>query len=112
MQRGDIWWADLGAKQGSSPAKRRPVLVVQADNFNASLIDTVMVAVITSNVRLADAPGNVALTKRSSKLRQLSVVNISQVATINKAALADRVGSLDAETMARVDDGLQLSLGL
>lgn len=112
MRRGEIWWADLGRAAGSSPAKRRPVLVVQADSFNDSQITTVMVAVVTSNQRLADAPGNVSISRRSSKLKQVSVVNVSQIATVNKDALADRVSSLDVETMDRIDAGLRLSLGL
>ena len=112
MRRGEIWWADLGSPSGSSPAKRRPVVVVQADAFNDSQIKTVMVAVVTSNQRLAAAPGNVAVSRRSSKLQQVFVVNVSQVATINKHSLSDRVSSLDAETMDRIDAGLRLSFGL
>ena len=112
MQRGDIWWANLGKPQGSAPAKRRPVLVVQADSFNESRIGTVMVAAITSNPRLAAAPGNVAVSKRASKLKEDSVVNISQVVTIDKSALTDRVSSLNARVMREVDDGFRLSLSL
>lgn len=112
MQRGDIWWADLGKPQRSAPAKRRPVLIVQADSFNESRIGTVMVAAITSNTRLAAAPGNVVVPKRSSKLKEDSVVNVSQVVTIDKSALSDRVSSLNANVMRQVDDGLRLSLSL
>ncbi len=112
MQRGDIWWADLGKPQGSAPAKRRPVLIVQADSFNESRIGTVMVAAITSNTRLGAAPGNVVVPKRSSKLKEDSVVNVSQVVTIDKSALSDRVSSLNANVMRQVDDGLRLSLSL
>ena len=112
MRRGDIWWADFGQASGSSPAKRRPVVVVQADAFNDSQIKTVMVAVVTSNQRLAGAPGNVAVSRRSSKLKQVSVVNVSQVVTINKRSLSERVTSLDAKTMDRIDAGLRLSFGL
>lgn len=112
MQRGDIWWANLGKPQGSAPVKRRPVLVVQADSFNESRIGTVMVAAITSNTRLGAAPGNVVVSKRISKLKTDSVVNISQVVTIDKSALTDRVSSLNAKVMREVDDGLRLSLSL
>lgn len=112
MRRGEIWWADLGPAQGSQPAKKRPVLVLQANSFNESLIATVIVAVITSNMRLALAPGNVSLSKRASKLDHPSVVNVSQVATMNKTALTERVGSLNAESMDLVDSGLRLSLNL
>ncbi len=112
MQRGEIWWADLEPVVGSSPAKRRPVLVVQAESFNASRIKTVLAAVITSNVRLGDAPGNVALSRRQSKLAKSSVVNVSQVVTMDKSALTGRVSSLAKDTMDAVDDGLRLSLDL
>ncbi len=112
MQRGEIWWADLGPVGGSSPAKRRPVLVVQAESFNASRIKTVLAAVITSNVRLGDAPGNVTLSRRQSKLAKSSVVNVSQVVTMDKSALPERVSSLAKDTMDAVDDGLRLSLNL
>lgn len=112
MRRGEIWWADLGQRRGSAPAKRRPVVIVQSDAFNASAISTVMVAAITSNLRLADAPGNVRLGTRTSKLPKSSVVNVSQVATIDKSALSGRVSALSTETMTQVDEGLRLSLAL
>ena len=112
MRRGDIWWADLGPRSGSSPAKRLPVVVVQADPFNESQIKTVTVTVVTSNQRLAAAPGNVIISRRSSKLKQISVVNVSQVATIDKGSLSERVSTLDTETVERIDAGLRLSLGL
>ena len=112
MQRGEIWWADLGPIRGSRPARHRPVLVVQADSFNASRIRTVLAAVITSNVRLVDAPGNVALSKRTSKLGKQSVVNVSQIVTLDRAMLTERVSSLNDAAMATVDDGLRLSFSL
>jgi mRNA interferase MazF len=112
MQRGEIWWADLGPATGSSPAKRRPVLVVQADSFNASRIGTVLAAVIISDLRLGDAPGNVTLSKRKSKLAKASVVNISRIVTLDKGTLTERVSSLDDTTMRAVDDGIRLSLSL
>lgn len=112
MRRGEIWWARLGAPRGSMPAKRRPVLVVQSDAFNDSSIATVMAAVITSNLRLEAAPGNVRLSKRSSRLPKESVVNVSQVVTLNRGDLIEHAGSLAAETMATVDDGLRLSLSI
>jgi mRNA interferase MazF len=112
MQRGEIWWADLGPIRDSAPAKRRPVLVVQADPFNASQIQTVMAAVITSNLKLAEAPGNVSLSKRISKLSRRSVVNVSQVVTLDKQALTERISSLSRSTMDAVDAGLRLALDL
>lgn len=112
MRRGEIWLADLGPGSESSPARKRPVVIVQTDAFTDSQIKTVMVVVLTENQRLGAAPGNVAVSRRSSKLQQVSVVNVSQVATINKDSLSERVTSLDAETMDRIDAGLRLSFGL
>ncbi len=112
IERGQIWWANLGPPTGSAPAKRRPVLVVQSDAFNASRISTVMVAVITSNQALAAAPGNVRLSRKQSRLPKVSVVNVSQVVTLDRDRLADRVATLDATLLQAVDDGLRLSLSL
>ncbi len=112
MKRGEIWWADLPEPRGSEPGYRRPVLVVQADTFNASRIGTVIVAVVSSNVRLADAPGNVRLTRRQSKLPRESVVNVSQLLTLDRSFLVERAGKLSAPTMDLVESGLRLVLFL
>ena len=112
MQRGEIRWASLPQPQGSAPGLRRPLLVVQADPFNASRIDTVVVAAITSNPRLADAPGNVLLKKRTSRLPKDSVVNVSQLFTLDQSFLSSSVGRLSREQMNRVDEGLRLVLAL
>lgn len=112
MKRGEIWWAALPPPSGSGPGFRRPVLVVQSDPFNESRISTAIVAVITSNLALADAPGNVRTAKAESGLSKPSVVNVSQVLTIDKALLTDRVRQLPAEVMQRIDNGLRLVLGL
>lgn len=112
MKRGEIWWASLPEPAGSGPGYRRPVLVVQADSFNESRIRTVMVAVVTSNTRLAEAPGNVLLPARASRLRRESVVNVSQVLTVDKSLLTGKVGRLGEPLMERVGQGLRLVLGL
>ncbi|HOC42510.1 MAG TPA: type II toxin-antitoxin system PemK/MazF family toxin [Thermoanaerobaculales bacterium] len=112
MQRGEVWWASLPPPSGSGPGFRRPVLVVQADEFNASNIQTVMVAAITSNRALAAAPGNVLLERKHSRLRKGSVVNVSQIVTIDKRVLTKRVASLPRRVMAAVDAGLKLALHL
>ena len=112
MRRGDIYWADLGTPTGSAPGKRRPVLIVQADSFNTSRIGTVVAAVVTANKQLAAAPGNVALPKRDSKLPKDSVVNVSQVVTLDKTMLETRISSLATETMTEVSAGLRLVLEL
>ena len=112
MKRGEIWWAALPPPSGSGPGFRRPVLVIQSDPFNDSRISTAIVAVITSNLALADAPGNVRAAKAESGLSKPSVVNVSQVLTIDKVLLTDRVRPLSAEVMQRVDNGLRLVLNL
>ena len=112
VARGEVWWADLGPTRGSAPAWRRPVLVISADSFNRSSIKTVTVVAITSNLRLAAAPGNVALAVGSAGLDKESVVNVSQVVTLDKDDLGRRVGSLDGLKMEQVDAGLRLALEL
>ena len=112
MKRGEIWWADLADPLGSAPGFRRPVLVIQSDPFNASRIGTVVVATITSNLSRADAPGNARLSKSESGLAKPSVVNVSQLLTVDRAILSRKVKSLPASTMATVDAGLKLVLDL
>lgn len=112
MTRGEIWWAELPEPRGSEPGYRRPVLVIQADSFNRSRIQTVIVAVITSNLRLADAPGNVLLPARISGLPRDSVINISQLLTLDRSFLRDHAGKLPARVLAEVDAGIKLVLNL
>jgi mRNA interferase MazF len=112
MKRGDVWWASLPTPSGSGPGFRRPVLVVQANAFNDSRIATVVIAVITSNLALAQAPGNVRVAKRDSGLSKPSVVNVSQLMTIDRIYLTERVRSLAPQALAQVDAGLRLVLGL
>lgn len=110
MKRGEIWWASLPAPTGSGPGLRRPILVIQSNPFNESRIATVIVAVITSNLALAEAPGNLRLGKSDSGLPKPSVINVSQILTIDKSLLTQRVKSLPAAVMQRVDAGLKLVL--
>ncbi len=112
MKRGEVWWATLPPPSGSGPGFRRPVLLVQSNPFNESRISTAIVAVITSNLALAEAPGNIRIGKTESGLSKPSVVNVSQVLTIDKALLTDRVRPLPPETMMHVDNGLRLALSL
>jgi mRNA interferase MazF len=112
IRRGEVWWAELDEPSGSEPGYRRPVLVVQNDAFNRSRISTVMAVVLTSNLRLLDAPGNVLLPARDSGLKKDSVANVSQVVTIDRASLATRAGRADTAIMRRVDQGLRLALSL
>jgi mRNA interferase MazF len=111
-RRGEIWWAALGRPEGSEPGYRRPVVILQIDDFNESPIQTVVVATITSNTRLAQAPGNLLCSKRDTGLAKPSVVNVSQIATIDKRRLRERAGTLSARLLAEVENGLRLVLGL
>ncbi len=110
--RGEIWWANLPEPIGSSPGFRRPVLVVQSDLFNQSKIQTVVVAVITKNLELAKAPGNVSISTRVSRLPVDSVINVSQVITIDKNLLAEFVSTVPNKKMDKIEEGLRLVLSL
>ena len=112
VQRGEIWWASLPSPRGSGPGYRRPVVVVQSDAFNRSQIQTVIVAVITSNVFLARAPGNVVLPGRQSGLAKDSVVSVSQLITLDRSCLTERVGRLRSSQMQALEDGLRLVLSV
>jgi len=112
LQRGEIWWADLPKPRGSEPGFRRPVLVIQANSFNRSRIQTVLVAVITSNLQLATAPGNVLLPARASALPRDSVINVSQLLTLGREFLTDYASTLPARLQTSVDAGLRLALEL
>lgn len=112
MHRGEVWWASLGEPRGSGPCLRRPVVIVQADDFNASAIRTVLCIAVTSNLRLREAPGNVHLPRRASGLPKDSVANVSQVITADKQLLTQRVGTLTSATLRDIDAGLRLVLAL
>lgn len=112
MKRGEIWWADLGEPHGSAPALRRPVLVVQDDLLTASALATVMVAPLTSNLRRAEAIGNVQLPASETGLDRPSVALVCQVLTLDKALLDELTGSLSRRARRAVDAGLKLALGL
>lgn len=110
MKRGEIWWASLADPVGSGPGFRRPVLVVQKDAFNESQIATVVVVVITGSLSLAEAPGNVFLPRKSTGLPKDSVANISQIITIDKCFLTERVGHLPHPLYQKVEAGIELIL--
>ena len=112
MTRGEIWWADLPDPRGSEPGFRRPVLVIQANSFNRSRIQTVIVAVISSNLRLADAPGNVLVPAHASGLARDSVVNVSQLITLDRSFLTEAIGRTSERVMSEVVAGLRLVLEL
>ena len=107
MYRGEIWWANLPEPVGSEPGYRRPVLVIQDDMFTQSRIRTVIVVIITSNTQLAEAPGNVLLPREASGLPKDSVANVSQILTLDKAFLVERIGSLPNSLQEEIDEGLR-----
>jgi len=110
--RGSICWADLGEAHGSKPAKRRPVLVIQSDPFNASRLNTTIAAVVTSNTALAVIPGNVFLPAAVSGLPKDSVINVTALATLDRTDLEEPAGYAPASLMEEVDRGLRRVLGL
>ena len=111
IRQGEVYWLHVGPAEGSSPAGRRPAVVVQHDRFNGSAIYTTVVAAITSHLRLAAMPGNVRLRRGEAGLPHASVVNVSQIRTIDRMQLVERVGVLGASRMREVVAGLALLFG-
>jgi mRNA interferase MazF len=111
IAQGEIWWADLGEPTGSEPGFRRPVVVVQSDAFNRSRISTVVCVPLTSTMRWADAPGNVILERDVSGLQKDSVANVSQVVTLDRGLLGDRVSRLPDAKLELVLYGIDIVLG-
>lgn len=111
MTRGELWWADLALPTGSAPALRRPVLIVSADQYNRSRLRTVTVAMLTSNVALAALPGNVAVPA-DADLEADSMVDVTQIATIDRGVLEERVSAPPDWLMVQVDGGLGRALAL
>jgi len=112
VERGSVWWADLGEPRGAGPGYRRPVLVVQSDAFNRSRIATVIAVVLTSNADLLAAPGNVLVPARASGLPRDSVANVSQVVTLDRGDLSEQAGKVPMALLRQVSDGLRLVLAL
>jgi mRNA interferase MazF len=112
MYRGEVWWANLPDPTGSEPGYRHPVLVIQDDTFTQSRIRTVIVVVITANIRLAEAPGNVLLPHAVSGLLRDSVANVSQILTVDKTFLVERIGALPDYLQEEIDEGLRTILYL
>jgi mRNA interferase MazF len=112
IERGAIYWADLGAPAGSRPAKRRPVLVISGASYNRSRLATVLVAVITSNTHLATMPGNVFLPSTATGLPRDSVVNVTALVSLTKSDLAGQAGTVPRALVQDVDRGLRQILDL
>jgi Growth inhibitor len=112
VERGQIWWADLGKSSGSEPGFRRPILVVQNDAFNRSRLRTVVAVVLTSNLRLIDAPGNVLVPAKTAGLPKDSIANVSQIITVDRDFLAEPAGRIRGQLLKDVENGLRLVLAL
>ncbi|QTA86024.1 type II toxin-antitoxin system PemK/MazF family toxin [Desulfonema magnum] len=108
IRQGDVFWIDMGEPFGSEPAYRHPHVVIQNDIFNQSRINTVVVCVLTSNIRRAQAPGNMLLEKGEANLPKQSVVNVSQIFTIDKRDLTERIGTLSSRRVRQILDGIHL----
>jgi mRNA interferase MazF len=110
--RGEIWWASLPIPRGSEPGYRRPVVIVQSDAFNRSEISTIIVAAISSNLRLAEAPGNIYLKRRDSGLPKESVINVSHLLTLDKKYLSEKAGRLSLKHVNELNEGVKIALSL
>lgn len=106
--QGDVFWVDLGEPSGSQPGYRHPHVVVQNNIFNGSRLNTVVVCALTSNLKRAEAPGNVLLEKGEANLSKRSVVNVTQIFTVDKADLVEKIGSLSRERVKQILDGILL----
>ncbi|MGH2408166.1 MAG: type II toxin-antitoxin system PemK/MazF family toxin [Candidatus Limnocylindrales bacterium] len=111
IAQGEVWWADLPSPVGSGPGFRRPVVIVQGDAFNRSTLGTAVCVPLTSNLRWADAPGNVRLTARMSGLPKESVANVSQIVTLDRRLLSERTGRLSRANLDLVLAGVDVVLG-
>lgn len=112
VQQGEVWWADLAEPRGSEPGYRRPVLIIQADSFNRSRLRTVIALVLTTNMRLLDAPGNVLVPGAVVGLPRDSVANVTQVVTLDRDFLVERAGQASTRLLSRIAAGLRLVLDL
>ncbi len=111
ISQGEVWWADLRAPSGSEPGFRRPVVIVQGDALNRSHIATVVCVPVTSNLRWADAPGNVRLSAKATGLPKDSAANVSQIVTLDRTVLAERVGRLSRARLELLLSGIDVVLG-
>jgi len=112
MTRGELWWADFGIPFGSEPGYKRPVLIIQNDFFNKSKINTTIVIPLTTNLILADAPGNILITKNESKLKKDSVITISQIEVIDRQRLIEKITKIDRAIIESVENNILFVLGI
>jgi len=112
MIRGDIWWADFGIPFGSEPGFRRPVLIIQSDSFNKSLLNTIVVIPLTTNLFLENAPGNLLIEKEESGLSRDSVIVVSQIYAIDRHRLLEHVSTITKAILNEVEYGIKMVLGI
>jgi len=112
MTRGELWWADFGIPFGSEPGYKRPVLIIQNDFFNRSKINTTIVIPLTTNLILADAPGNILITKNESKLKKDSVLTVSQIEVIDRQRLIEKITKIDRKIIERIENNIMFALGI
>ena len=112
IRHGSVYWVDFSPAKGSEPRGRRPGLVVQCDALNDSRLNTVIVVAITSTLRLGELPGNVGLRKGEGNLSKKSVVNVTQIKTVDKLSLTEKIGALSSARMEEVQAGMKLVMEL
>ncbi len=112
MTRGELWWADFGVPLGSEPGYKRPILIIQNDLFNNSKINTTIVIPLTTNMLLADAPGNIIITKNESKLKKDSVIVLSQIEVIDRKRLIEKITKIDRRIIEKIEDNILFILGI
>ena len=112
MIRGEIWWVDYGIPYRSEPGYRRPVIIMQNNFFNNSKINTTIVVPLSTNILLADVPGNIFINKKDSKLTKDSVILISQIGVIDKERLLEKVSKVNREIMEKIENNIMFILGI
>ncbi len=112
MTRGEIWWADFGIPFGSEPGFNRPVLIVQDDDFNRSNINTIVIVPFTTNIALAEAPGNVFLETNDTGLTKDSVLVISQITAIDRKRLIEKISRVENKFFGEIEEGMRIVLGM
>ncbi len=112
IRRGDIWWVNFSPGKGSEPSGRRPGLIVQCDALNESRLNTVIMAAITSNMKFSEAPGNVVLRKGESNMPRQCIVNVTQIKSVDRMSLKEKIGSLSDKRMDEVVEGLKMVMDM
>jgi len=112
MTRGELWWVDLGVPFGSESGFRRPVIILQNDFFNKSQIKSTIILPLSTNMILAEAPGNIIITKKESRLNKDSVVMLSQIKAIDRARLMEKISKIDRIIMEKIENNIMFILGI